>query len=103
MMAVLLKNGYMWLGLGKPGTSRIFERAYFKDAYLVNAVRYLNEIWTVYTGGVAAAIARKWSHLTTPQGRYGAEFAELSNKRRFSKNDGPTKACITETERVADL
>ena len=41
------------------GTSHIFERAYFKDAYLVNAVRYLNEMWIVYTGGVAAAIIRK--------------------------------------------
>ena len=38
------------------GTSHIFERAYFKDAYLMNAVRYLNEMWIVYTGGIAAAI-----------------------------------------------
>ena len=45
--------------LRKPGTLRIFECAYFKDAYLVNTVCYLNETWIVCTGGVAAAIARK--------------------------------------------
>ena len=90
----------MWPDLRKPGTSRIFERAYFKDAYLQNAIRYLNIMWDVYTGGVAAA---KWSHSTTPQGRYGAEFVELSIARWFSKNGGTTKARITETERATDL
>ena len=70
---------------------------------LVKAVRYLNETWIAYIGGVAAAITRKWSHSTTPQGRYGAEFAELSITRRFSKNDGPTKARITEMETAAVL
>ena len=64
----------------------------------MNAVRYLNETWNVYTGGVAAAITRKRTHSSTPQGRYEAEFAELLIARRFLKNDGPTKAFITEME-----
>ena len=68
-------------------------------------MRYLNQMWVVYTAGVAAAIFRKRSHSATPrpQGTYGAEFAELSIMRRFSKNGGAIKACSTETEGATDF
>ena len=36
-----------------------FECVCFKDAYLQNAMCYLNETWIVYTGGIAAAITQK--------------------------------------------
>ena len=61
---------------------------------------YPNETWVVYTEGVATAIT---SHSAIPQGRYGADFAEFSIMRRFSKNGGAIKARSAETERATDF
>ena len=36
-----------------------FLNARFKDTYLCYAMRYLNEMWVVYTAGIVAAITWK--------------------------------------------
>ena len=87
-------------GFAKTGTSRIFERACFKDAYLVNAVRYPNETWIGSRLGSDSPEMKPFNHTARKiRDRVRGTF----DRTAISKNDGPTKAHITEMERATDL
>ena len=93
----------MWRDLRKGTTSRNFECIDFKAAYLCNTVGDLNETWVVYTGDVAVAMNRKWSHSVKPQGRYGAELTALLITQQFLENAIATEARILVVERASDF
>ena len=84
-------SSQMWPDLRKGPTSHNFEWIDFKAAYLCNTVRDLSETWVVYTGDVAVAMNRKWSHSVEPQWRYGAELTAVSIAGRFLENGRATK------------
>ena len=80
--------------------THIFECTCFKDAYLPNAMHYLNEtrVLRVCTRGAAAAMTRKCSHSAILQ-----EDTEPSSQKFRSLGDFPKMAvlqrCLSQKQR----
>ena len=60
-------------------------------------------MWVVYTGGVAVAMNREWSHSVKPQGQYGVGLTALSIAWQFLENGIATEARILVVERASDF
>ena len=93
----------MWPDLWKGTLTRFSKCTYFKETYFRNAISNLNQMWVFYTGGIAAAMMRKWSLSTAPSRCYRAEFTAFAIEVSFSKNGTTTKVRIFVMEGALDF